>query len=458
MIRHERPRAVLGVVVLLAAALAVLRVGPWHGPVVLALSASHGIDAGDLPGLALLALALASAHRLASGSKARLVRRWAAASSAVILGGLLLAGLLSDSQAAEPLSPAGGGTFGGVTEHADVDRTEPTLRWSHLAVTYDGTTLRLFIDGDEVSSRPTTGSILETAAPLWIGGNHPYGEYFRGLIDEVRVYDRALSPAEVRGEMGTAIRAASGPTTRGLVGGWSFDRGAGGSVADASGQDNRGRLDGPSRTAHGRFGGALRFDGRGALVRVPASPSLDLTDAMTLSAWIRPADAEAGWRTVISRQRDAYFLMAGGGHLASATSDNARIGLIVVAAACLCVALVLAHACWVDAGGPWWPPVALFLVGSAIDVTLNGSGTVIGALLVTVWYAVTARRRAVAIGMWAVAFVLTVVTVVTLAGEAGADLTRDDGGIARSAAIGLVLVTAGLLSGGGGIRTLVRPK
>ena len=34
---------------------------------------------------------------------------------------------------------------------------------------------------------------------------------------------------------------------------------------------------------------------------------------MTLSAWIRPTDLQAGWRTVVHRQTDAYFLMAGGG-------------------------------------------------------------------------------------------------------------------------------------------------
>ena len=38
-----------------------------------------------------------------------------------------------------------------------------------------------------------------------MGGNQPYGEYVRGLIDEVRVYNRALSQAEVQTDMNTAI-------------------------------------------------------------------------------------------------------------------------------------------------------------------------------------------------------------------------------------------------------------
>ena len=46
---------------------------------------------------------------------------------------------------------------------------------------------------------------------------------------------------------------------------------------------------------------------------MPASPSLDLDEAMTLLGWIRPAGLQDGWRTVVHRQTDAYFLMAGGG-------------------------------------------------------------------------------------------------------------------------------------------------
>ncbi|MGZ5312109.1 MAG: LamG-like jellyroll fold domain-containing protein, partial [Solirubrobacterales bacterium] len=44
-----------------------------------------------------------------------------------------------------------------------------------------------------------------TDNPLWIGGNSPYGEYFQGLIDEVRVYDRALSQADIQADMNAPI-------------------------------------------------------------------------------------------------------------------------------------------------------------------------------------------------------------------------------------------------------------
>lgn len=207
MVDSQRLRDATCFLFCVGAACAFFVIDPWHGPIVLALSASHGIDAGDLPGLALLALALGAAHRLTRGvgtNWRESARRWAAAASAVVLGGLLLAAVLP-GPAVRPSLPAAGGTFDGATGHADSEQAVPARRWSHLAMTYDGTTVKLFIDGDEVATRPTTGSILTTADPLWIGGSRPYGEYFQGLIDEVRVYNRALTPSEVNSDMNSPV-------------------------------------------------------------------------------------------------------------------------------------------------------------------------------------------------------------------------------------------------------------
>src|SRR5712692_7047016 len=47
----------------------------------------------------------------------------------------------------------------------------PRNTWSHLAGTYDGTTLRLYVDGTQVTSTAVTGSIVRSTGPLRIGGN-----------------------------------------------------------------------------------------------------------------------------------------------------------------------------------------------------------------------------------------------------------------------------------------------
>jgi hypothetical protein len=81
----------------------------------------------------------------------------------------------------------------------------PLNTWTHLAVTYDGSTLRMFVNGVQVSSRALTGSMPATSSPLRIGGNSVWGEYYRGLIDEVRIYNRALTGAEIQTDMNTPI-------------------------------------------------------------------------------------------------------------------------------------------------------------------------------------------------------------------------------------------------------------
>ena len=77
--------------------------------------------------------------------------------------------------------------------------------WTHLAGTYDGTTVRLYLNGVQVSSRTQTGTIPVSTNPLQIGGDTIYGQYFPGRIDEVRIYNRALSAADIQRDMNTPI-------------------------------------------------------------------------------------------------------------------------------------------------------------------------------------------------------------------------------------------------------------
>lgn len=83
--------------------------------------------------------------------------------------------------------------------------TTKLLAWSHLAVTFDGTTLKLYVDGNLVKSTTASGTMSSSSGPLRIGGNSIRGEYFLGRIDDIRVYDRALSQAEIRTHMATPV-------------------------------------------------------------------------------------------------------------------------------------------------------------------------------------------------------------------------------------------------------------
>jgi hypothetical protein len=81
----------------------------------------------------------------------------------------------------------------------------PLNTWTHLAATYDGANLRLYVNGVQVGSLAQTGSMLVSARTLRIGGNSVWGEYFNGLIDDVRIYNRALSATEIQTDMSTPV-------------------------------------------------------------------------------------------------------------------------------------------------------------------------------------------------------------------------------------------------------------
>ena len=108
---------------------------------------------------------------------------------------------LNASNDTGPLRPSGGATFNGAVNWVTGTTPNPVNVWTHVALTYDGATLRLYVNGVQVASQAQAGSIQTPSTPLRIGGNVPYGEYFQGLIDEVRVYNRALSAAEIQSDM-----------------------------------------------------------------------------------------------------------------------------------------------------------------------------------------------------------------------------------------------------------------
>jgi hypothetical protein len=80
-----------------------------------------------------------------------------------------------------------------------------TGQWTHLAATFTGTELRLYVNGALVATRPAAGSVAPSEGPLRIGGNGVWPEWFAGRIDEVRVYRRALTQGEIQNDMATPV-------------------------------------------------------------------------------------------------------------------------------------------------------------------------------------------------------------------------------------------------------------
>ena len=110
----------------------------------------------------------------------------------------------------------------------------PTNAWTHLAYTYDGSTARLFVDGVETTVNNVTATAPDTSRPLRIGGNAMWSEFFDGLIDEVRVYDRPLTTAQIATDMQTPVGGAQQPAVDATPPAVAIAGPAGGSTVNGS--------------------------------------------------------------------------------------------------------------------------------------------------------------------------------------------------------------------------------
>jgi len=201
-----------------------------------------------------------------------------------------------------------GHPYGGIGDDVNYTVTGKSLlmsldRWNHLALVYDDAVDRMFLhfDGTERMT-PVTQSLPATVGvDLSIGADSEGSQhFFNGDVDDVAIYDRALSDAEIRG-----LLAGSAQPNRVVSYGFNSTADDGG----ASGHD--GTLVGGTYTAD-RFGlpnAALRLDGNDH-VRVADHPDLRLTGGLTLAAWIRER-TPGTYTKIISRRAGNYFYFLG---------------------------------------------------------------------------------------------------------------------------------------------------
>ncbi|MBI2481256.1 MAG: hypothetical protein HYV60_22240, partial [Planctomycetia bacterium] len=70
--------------------------------------------------------------------------------------------------------------------------------WHHCGATFDGQTMRVYLDGKEIGSLPRPGQIaLHASVPAFIGSSSGQGEFFQGGLDDLRIYAGALSPEQI---------------------------------------------------------------------------------------------------------------------------------------------------------------------------------------------------------------------------------------------------------------------
>jgi RHS repeat-associated protein len=177
-------------------------------------------------------------------------------------------------------------------------------RWTHLAGVQDAGSreIRLYVDGKLHATAPRLGTWAANGA-LQIGRAKWNGlevDHFAGLIDDVKVYQRALPQREI-GALATRPALEDGR--------WMLDEESGNRAADASGNLNPATASGGvTWGAPGPDGTAVRLDGTGSLGT--AGPVLRTDSSFTVSGWVY-ADTFGHTRTAISQdggERSAFLL------------------------------------------------------------------------------------------------------------------------------------------------------
>lgn len=192
--------------------------------------------------------------------------------------------------------------------------------WHHVAAVYDGSEIRLYLDGVEVGSLPAAGTLSSDPSVAAVIGNQPPGagdRAFDGLIDDVRIYSVALSPAEIQQLTGETVSEPPPPPPppAGLQAHYTFDEGAGSVATDATGNGNTGTIVGPTYqpTSGDNSPFYLRFDGVNDYVDLG---TFDLGgDTASIAAWIRPDGFGVDDARIVSKatgtSTDDHFWMLG---------------------------------------------------------------------------------------------------------------------------------------------------
>jgi len=192
--------------------------------------------------------------------------------------------------------------------------------WYHVAATYDGNQSILYVNGVAEASA-TPGFPLDYGTnPVFIGTSGtwpPYLAMFGGIIDEVSIYNRALSSNEIAviynagsaGKCAPAVAACVTPPV-GLVGWWKGD----GNTIDSIGGNNG--LNQNITYTNGVVGQAFACDPENYLygtytgIQIADQPAYALTNSLTIEGWIRPRGDGYNifWRGDNRPGLDPYFL------------------------------------------------------------------------------------------------------------------------------------------------------
>lgn len=182
--------------------------------------------------------------------------------------------------------------------------------WSLVSVTFNAQTgaTRFYINGVLDKEGTISISPIFTGTALFeIGATNKSATtpdlFWSGKIDEVRVYKRVLSPAEIR----TLYNFAPGP-----VGYWKFDEATSTSAFDSSSNGNTGSMGAALGWTQGKYGKGINFpSSSGTCVNVGTGTNIGNLTSLTISAWINPRTegSDSGVGRIVGKDPGYSFLV-----------------------------------------------------------------------------------------------------------------------------------------------------
>lgn len=177
-------------------------------------------------------------------------------------------------------------------------------QWYHVVVTYDsaGTRIpRIFLNGVEVAAYDLTvasaGTHSYNGLTLRVGADGAINRFFDGLIDDVRVYNRILSAANI-----TELYAMGPPVP---IARWRLDETSGTAVADSAGYalngTMQGTLNGGTDSVAGQNGTALNFNGTSDYINIPHNAVMNVPNRLTVAAWVRSTAITGDNHRIVSK-------------------------------------------------------------------------------------------------------------------------------------------------------------
>lgn len=165
-------------------------------------------------------------------------------------------------------------------------------KFHHLTAVWSSGGVSLYIDGVLNGTHSNTANFNNGATDnLYIGYASNDNAYFNGLIDDVRVYNRALTATEVSKMYSSGQVTSKKVSESGLVGYWAMNEGQGSKAGDSSGNNKNASLYGGISWAGGKKGNSLNFNGVDSYFDSPSFSLIDVNGDISVSFWMKTSSS-----------------------------------------------------------------------------------------------------------------------------------------------------------------------